>query len=96
MNGLAVDKSGAAYLAWGHYYAGGAYLSKVDAAGHLWTVRIGGAPSEPFGSYLDSASAVATDAFGNVYIAGSTGSPDFPTVNAIQARSGGGWGCVFD
>jgi uncharacterized protein (TIGR03437 family) len=90
VNGLAVDDSGAAYLVRGKYYAGGAYVSKVDASGHLWTVRIGGAPSEHYGTYLDEASAVATDVSGNVYVAGSTSSPDFPTVNAIQAHLAGG------
>ncbi|HWB84328.1 MAG TPA: SBBP repeat-containing protein [Bryobacteraceae bacterium] len=91
VSGLAVDHSGSAYLVRGNDYGGGAYLSKVDGSGHLWTVRIGGALSEQFGSYLDSASAVATDMSGNVYLVGNTRSPDFPTVNAIQARMGGGW-----
>ena len=88
---LSVDHSGTAYVLGNWYYAGGAYVSKLDASGNLWTVRIGGTPSEKCGCYLDSATAVATDKSGNVYVAGSTSSPDFPTVNAIQPHLGGGW-----
>ena len=91
LTGLSVDHSGTAYVLGSWYYGGGAYLSKVDASGHLWTVRIGGAPSEKCGCYLDSATAIATDRSGNVYVAGSTSSPDFPNVNAIQPHLGGGW-----
>ncbi len=91
VSGLAVDNSGAAYVLGGAYYGGGTYVSKVDSSGELWTVRIGGSPSEKFHAYLESASAVATDVSGNVYVVGSTSSPDFPTVNAIQDHLGGGW-----
>src|SRR5262249_49805979 len=91
VTGLSVDRSGIAYVLGSWAYGGGAYLSKVDASGHIWTVRIGGAPSEECRCYLDSATAIATDASGSVYVAGSTSSPDFPTVNAIQAHLGGGW-----
>jgi uncharacterized protein (TIGR03437 family) len=91
VTGLSVDHSGTAYVLGNWYYAGGAYVSKLDASGHLWTVRIGGTPSEKCGCYLDSATAIATDRSGNVYVAGSTSSPDFPTVNAIQPHLGGGW-----
>jgi uncharacterized protein (TIGR03437 family) len=41
------------------------------------------------GSAADVGRAVATDAAGNVYIAGTTTSPDFPVVNAYQKRIGG-------
>jgi hypothetical protein len=66
----------------GDYYGGGAYVSKVGASGQVWTVQVGGA--------LDEASAIATDALGNVYVTGSTRSSEFPTMNAIQARLSGG------
>jgi hypothetical protein len=59
VNDLALDNSGTAYLAWVHSYSGGAYVSRVDASGQLWTVRIGGVPSEQVGPYFDDASAVA-------------------------------------
>ena len=42
------------------------------------------------GSGSDSGQAIAVDAGGNAYIAGSTSSADFPNQNALQSRSGGG------
>jgi hypothetical protein len=41
------------------------------------------------GSGQDSVAGVATDAAGNVYIAGTTSSPDFPVVNAAQPKLAG-------
>jgi hypothetical protein len=41
------------------------------------------------GSGYDAAAAVAVDAAGNVYVAGSTTSTDFPVANALQAHLGG-------
>jgi len=90
VTGLSVDRSGIAYVLGNWAYGGGAYLSKVDASGPVWTVRIGGAPSENCRCYLDSATAIATDASGNVYVVGSTSSTDFPTANALQVQPGGG------
>ena len=72
VTGLSVDHSGIAYVLGSWAYGGGAYLSKVDASGHVWTVRIGGAPSEKCRCYLDSATAIATDASGNVYVVGTS------------------------
>ncbi|MBV9281074.1 MAG: SBBP repeat-containing protein [Chloroflexi bacterium] len=48
-----------------------------------------------FSTYLggtghDRANAVAADGAGNIYVAGATNSPDFPTVDAIQPAYGGG------
>lgn len=42
------------------------------------------------GSLLDSAHAVAVDAFGNVYLTGETASLDFPTQNPEQPANAGG------
>ena len=40
------------------------------------------------GSGQNSIQALATDATGNIYVAGTTGSPDFPVHNAAQAQFG--------
>src|SRR5947209_7010413 len=41
------------------------------------------------GTGYDLGSAVAADAAGNVYVAGTTASVDFPVKNALQPRIGG-------
>src|SRR5215471_5015474 len=71
VTGLSVDHSGTAYVLEEWAYGGGVFLSKADASGNLWTVRIGGALDEKCRCYLDSATAIATDTSGNVYVAGS-------------------------
>jgi hypothetical protein len=45
------------------------------------------------GSVADSGNSIAISATGAIYEAGSTASPDFPTVNPYQAANGGG-SCV--
>jgi hypothetical protein len=47
------------------------------------------------GSDIDRANAIAVDTAGNVYVAGSTFSMDFPTVNPIQATRHGSGGDAF-
>jgi hypothetical protein len=48
------------------------------------------------GSVGDTANAIATDASGNVYVAGWTQSPDFPvTTGAIQSTTASGSGTGF-
>jgi hypothetical protein len=42
------------------------------------------------GTALDGASAVAVDASGDAYVAGYVGSYNFPTLHAIQKKTGGG------
>jgi hypothetical protein len=41
------------------------------------------------GSLLDTIYGIAVDSSGEVYVAGRTFSPDFPTKNAFQSTSGG-------
>lgn len=57
------------------------FLTKWNAAGTqmLWSIVLGG-------SYFDSAAAIAIDSSGNPYLAGTTGSTDFPvTPGAFQS-----------
>lgn len=55
-----------------------AFVAKLDPAGRLlWTSYLGGSQS-------DEARAVAFDPSGDVWVAGTTSSKDFPTVNAVQ------------
>ena len=63
-----------------------AYVTKVNADGTavLYSTYLGGTVDE----WLPS---VALDAGGNAYVAGSTQSPDFPTVNPIQPTNHGSY-----
>lgn len=62
-----------------------AFAAKLSPGGTslLYSTYLGG------GS-IDFASGIAVDAAGDAYIAGSTGSQDFPTVNPAQSSIGGG------
>lgn len=66
------------------------FISKLNAAGNVLTYStyIGG-------SNHDYGSAIAVDSRGNAYIAGSTSSVDFPTVNPIQPNLAGGVADAF-
>lgn len=61
-----------------------AFVVKLDASGQnrIYSTYLGG-------SGPDLAYAVATDAFGNAYVAGLTASSNFPVVGAVQATPGG-------
>ena len=61
-----------------------AFVTKLNAAGALvYSTYLGGEKN-------DTATKLAVDAVGNAYVAGSTASTTFPTVNAAQATFGGG------
>lgn len=97
--GIAVDSSGSAYVT-GYTGSNGfqlvnplqrirgagidAFVSKFNPAGSalIYSTFIGGASD-------DEGDAIAIDAAGNVYVAGSTSSADFPLVNAAQRAKGG-------
>ncbi|HZW05310.1 MAG TPA: SBBP repeat-containing protein [Candidatus Nitrosotalea sp.] len=58
----------------------GAFVAKIDPTGSnlLYTTYLSGSVSE-------EATGLAVDKSGNVYVAGTTHSPDFPTRNAFQS-----------
>ena len=66
------------------------YVAKVDPNGEsiLYSSYLGG-------SDFDGPLAIARDPSGNVWIAGSTFSQDFPTVNALQTTMRGGMSDAF-
>ncbi len=101
--GIAVDGAGNAYVAGGTdsgrfprrrsgagraHRCGGlesdAFVAEFNAAGNALTysTRLGG-------SGADGAAAIAVDGNGSVYVAGTTDSTDFPTVNPLPGLSTG-------
>ena len=108
-NGIAVDASGNAYVAGETYSsnfpttpgafqttpfqfgAGHAFVSKLNAAGSALVYS-----TYLSGNFVDSASGIAVDASGNAYIAGMTGSSNFPTTpGAFQTTLLGPYGNAF-
>lgn len=97
--GIAVDASGAAYVVgdaaslnfpaggWQKTNHGGqdAFVAKLSADGSrlTYSTYLGG-------SNIDHGAAIAVDASGDAWVAGSTWSSDFPVANAFQEASGGG------
>ncbi len=63
--------------------AGDAYLAKVNADGSLNFATYLGGTGE------DAGNAIALDATGDIYIAGSTASTNFPAFAAVQPTTGG-------
>jgi len=58
-----------------------AFITKLSASGSLvWTTYLGG-------SGPDDAHAIAVDGTGNVWVAGETVSPDFPTTSGAISRT---------
>src|SRR5580704_1885446 len=78
---IATDSSGNVYL------AGNAIVDPATSQSTLLVVKLNPQASQYLyvrylgGSVNDSANAIAVDATGNVYIAGSTTSPDFPVTS---------------
>jgi hypothetical protein len=98
-NGIAVDAAGAAYVVgdatslnfpasgWQRANHGGqdAFVAKLSADGSrlVYSTYLGGSSN-------DHGAAIAVDAAGTAWVAGSTWSTDFPVTNAFQSASGGG------
>jgi beta-propeller repeat-containing protein/BACON domain-containing protein/all-beta uncharacterized protein/S-layer family protein len=100
-NGIAVDSSGNAYVTGstgatnfpianplqannaGH---SDAFITKLNAAGTalVYSTYLGGS-----GGAGDIGRGIAVDSSGNAYVTGSTGSPDFPIANPLQANNAG-------
>jgi hypothetical protein len=99
-SGIAVDSSGNAYVT-GYTYSSdfptanplqaslngkeNAFVSKLNSTGSAlaYSTYLGGSGS-------DAGNGIAVDSAGNAYVAGSTSSTDFPTVNPLQGTSCGG------
>jgi hypothetical protein len=97
-NGIAVDTVGNAYVAgttssfdfpvqfpiFGPAGSSDAFITKFNAAGTalLYSTYLGG-------SFFDQGNGVAVDAGFNAYVVGRANSPDFPTMNAVQAVHAG-------
>src|SRR5208337_2578999 len=94
-SGISVDSSGNAYVTGGtsstdfptadplqatNHGGGDAFVAKLDAAGSalVYSTYLGGSGG-------DVAYGIAVDSADNAYVAGATGSSDFPTVNPLQA-----------
>ena len=99
--GIAVDTTGSAYVVGTTpslnfpisspiqsqlSYNNDAFLTKLNPAGNgiIFSTYLGG-------SSFDAAMAVTLDGADNVYLAGYTASPDFPTLSPAQAVNGGGF-----
>jgi hypothetical protein len=103
---IAVDSAGDAYVTGGAgaglpttsgafqtVYGGGqndAFVTKFNPTGSdlIYSTYLGG-------SLWDQGLGIAVDSAGNAYVAGATGSADFPTMNPLQPTFGGGYGDAF-
>lgn len=76
---LAIPRSNPSIVYAGTHGGGNAFVTKLNARGSalVYSTYLGG-------NNFDSGTCIAVDSAANVYIAGYTGSPDFPTVNALQ------------
>jgi len=98
-NGIAVDGSGSAYITGyttstnfptANAYQGSllgaqdAFVTKLSSAGNtlIYSTYLGGCS-------FDNAAVIAVDGCGNAYVAGQTGSINFPIKNAYQASHAG-------
>ncbi|MFN4854438.1 MAG: gliding motility-associated C-terminal domain-containing protein [Bacteroidota bacterium] len=89
-NNLSVLNPGSAFIQSVYGGNGDVFIFKFNVAGNLlWTTYYGG-------SGTDIADAIATDAMGNLYLAGSTSSVDFPIQNLAGAFNQPVYGGIQD
>jgi len=97
---IAVDTSGSVYVAGqtasGNFPTANAFQSKLGGGINAFVAKLDATGSVLVystylgGSATDTATGVAVDPSGNVYVTGGTSSPNFPTLNAVQPTFGGG------
>ncbi len=68
-----------------------AFVTKMNPQGTdlLFSTYLTGTGTDPNFNHGDEGSSIAVDTLGYVYVAGTTQSPDFPTVNAVQSQNKG-------
>ena len=90
VSALAVDRGSANTIIAATVGGADAFIAKWNSSGSLiYSTYLGGYAD-------DGANAIAVDTNGNVVVAGDTSSTNFPIVNAIQAKFGGGSDVVTD
>ena len=105
-NGIAVDSSGNAYITGSTASANfpvtdGAFQSTLKGTMNAFVTKINSTGTDELystylgGSTKDSAQSIAIDTSGDAYIAGTTGSGDFPTTEGVLEGSSVGQSVIF-
>ena len=99
-NGVTVDAAGNAYVVGSTYSPDfptteGAFQTTFGGQQDVFVTKLDSSGSVVYTTYLggsgeDLSYGIAIDDLGNVYVAGMTDSPDFPTANPFQPALGGG------
>ncbi|MCH7986809.1 MAG: SBBP repeat-containing protein, partial [Acidobacteria bacterium] len=99
-NGITVDAAGNAYVVGTTYSPDfptteGAFQTTFGGQQDVFVTKLDSSGSVVYTTYLggsgeDLSYGIAIDDLGNVYVAGMTDSPDFPTANPFQPALGGG------
>jgi len=94
-SGIVVDSTGNAYLTGvtdsSDFPTVGAFQSKLTGGSNAVIVKLDATGQIAFSSFLggsqsEGGSSIAVDAAGDIYVTGSTFSPDFPLVSPVQAK----------